>query len=137
MSVEIKAAYQGQLRCGAVHTSSGIELFTDAPVDNCGRGESFSPTDLVATALGTCMLTIMGIVGDRHQLDLSKLSARVSKHMTGSGVRRIERLEVHITGPAEMSEENRKLLEASALSCPVHKTLEQSIALDVVFEWAQ
>ena len=80
--IEIHIDYQGDLRTHAVHGPSQTELITDAPVDNQGRGESFSPTDLVATALGTCMATIMGIVAKRKQIDLRGMTIRVEKHMS-------------------------------------------------------
>src|SRR5690348_3988504 len=97
--VEITATYEGQLHCNAKHGPSGSTLSTDAPKDNMGKGESFSPTDLVATALGTCMLTTMGIVAQRHNLDMTGATVRVEKHMTTSGPRKIARLPVEIRIP--------------------------------------
>ncbi|HUB26806.1 MAG TPA: OsmC family protein, partial [Tepidisphaeraceae bacterium] len=82
--VEIRIAYEGDLRCKAVHGPSNSELLTDAPTDNMGKGESFSPTDLVATALGTCMMTIMGIAAQRMEVDLRGSTATVTKEMTAS-----------------------------------------------------
>src|SRR3954451_16658330 len=79
--VEIKAVYEGQLHCTATHGPSGMTLTTDAPKDNMGKGESFSPTDLVATALATCVVTTMGIVAQRHNLDITGTTVRVEKHM--------------------------------------------------------
>ncbi|MBO47241.1 MAG: osmotically inducible protein OsmC [Planctomycetes bacterium] len=137
MTVEINIAYEGSLRCHATHAPSGGTLQTDAPLDNCGKGETFSPTDLVATALGSCMLTIMGIVAERHAIDLSEVEVRVEKHMSTDAVRRIVQLPVWITGPSCLSEKERKLLETAALSCPVHKSLGDSIDRSVSFSWSK
>src|SRR5260221_14414378 len=99
MSVRIDFRYEGQLRCSAVHGPSQNQLLTDAPVDNHGRGESFSPTDLVATALGTCMLTVMGIFAEKHEIDLRGATATVFKEMITPPVRRIGRLACEIRVP--------------------------------------
>lgn len=135
MSVEVSIVYQGQLRCLATHGPSGVHVTTDAPVDNCGRGESFSPTDLVATALGACMLTIMGIVGDRHQLDLSGVKVTVAKHMVASPVRRIASLPVTISMPGDFSAEDKERLERAALTCPVHQSLGDGMDIPVTWNW--
>src|SRR5512146_333687 len=92
--VQVDVSYEGSLRCVARHGPSGATLTTDAPVDNMGRGAAFSPTDLVATALGTCMLTIMGIVAQRHNIDISGATVSVTKEMAALPVRRIGRLTV-------------------------------------------
>ena len=134
--VQIDIAYQGQLRCEAVHGPSGTKLSTDAPKDNHGKGESFSPTDLVATALGTCMLTIMGIVAQRHNISLDGATVSVGKEMAASPARRIGRLTVDIHVPGKLDDEQRKLLENAAHTCPVHKSLHPEIEIPVVFHWA-
>lgn len=126
--------YEGALRCLAVHDSSGTRLHTDAPLDNQGRGESFSPTDLVATALASCILTILGIVAEREGISLEPCSAAVHKTMTSSGVRRIARLEVWITLPPGLSEEQRNLLQQAGEGCPVKRSLEGSVAMEL--HWA-
>lgn len=131
--VQIDIVYQGRLRTEATHGPSKTTVVTDAPVDNHGRGESFSPTDLVATALGSCMLTIMGIVAERRGLDLSGTRVVVEKHMVTDPVRRIGRLPVTITLNRDYSAEERKLLEAAALTCPVHKSLHPDIDKPVTF----
>jgi putative redox protein len=133
--VEVQIAYEGQLRCQATHMPSGVTLSTDAPLDNQGRGESFSPTDLVAVALGTCMLTIMGIVARRHEWDLSGTRVRVEKHMVTAPVRRIGRLPVEITVPVKLSAEQQQMLERAALTCPVHHSLHPDIESPVTFRW--
>ena len=134
--VKIEIAYQGQLRCEAIHGPSGTRLSTDVPKDNHGKGESFSPTDLVATALGTCMLTVMGIVAQRHNISLVGTTVTVVKDMAAAPVRRIGRLTVDIRVPGPLDEEQRKLLENAARTCPVHKSLHPDIEIPVVFHWA-
>lgn len=134
--VKINIRYEGGLRCQAVHGPSGQTLHTDAPVDNHGRGESFSPTDLVATALGTCMATIMGIVADRHQLDLRGMEIQVTKTMSVDSPRRIAKLATVIQVPLSADHPQRVLLENAALTCPVHKSLSEETEKPVDFEWA-
>ena len=133
--VEIRVVYEGALRCRARHGPSGNELWTDAPVDNNGRGESFSPTDLVATALGTCMLTIMGIVAERHGWDLRGTTARVEKRMVSDPRRRIGELVAVVRGPSHLDQRARATLEAAALTCPVHASLGAEVQRPVTFEW--
>ena len=135
--VEITATYEGQLHCNAKHGPSGSTLSTDAPKDNMGKGESFSPTDLVATALGTCMMTTMGIVAQRHNLDMTGATVRVEKHMTTSGPRKIARLPVEIRVPKTFSDEDRQRLENAALTCPVHKSLSHEVDSPVSFTWGK
>ena len=121
--------YEGELRCRSVHEASGSVLLSDAPLDNQGRGEAFSPTDLVATALSSCILTIIGIVGRRHDLALEGCSARVEKTMTSSGERRIAHLEVWINLPAGLSEEQRRMLILAGEGCPVKRSLEGAVPM--------
>ncbi len=134
--VQIEIAYEGRLRCRAVHRPSGTMLSTDAPKDNMGQGESFSPTDLVATALGSCMLTIMGIVAQRHGIDLEGTTVTVGKEMVTSPARRIGRLTVEIRVPQTVTAEQRSLLENAAHTCPVHKSLHPEIETPITFHWA-
>ena len=131
----IEISYQGQLRTQAIHLQSQTKLITDAPTDNQGKGESFSPTDLVATGLGACMLTIMGIVADRHGWDLSAAKVSVNKVMAADPVRRIARLEVEIHVPGEFDDKGRAALEKAALNCPVHATLGATVEMPVSFRW--
>jgi putative redox protein len=134
--VEIQIAYEGSLRCSAKHGPSGTHLTTDAPRDNHGRGESFSPTDLVATALGSCMLTIMGIAAQKHQIDLSGATVTVQKEMVAQPARRIGSLKVHFKIPAVLSPEQKQMLENAAHTCPVHKSLHPDMQIPVTFDWA-
>ena len=134
--VEINAVYEGTLRCSATHAPSGSIVETDAPVDNHGRGENYSPTDLVATALGTCMMTIMGILAARHDIDMAGTKVRVEKHMTPEAPRRISRLVVEFEVPLPEDHPQRKAIEKAALSCPVHLSLHEDIEKAVVFSWS-
>lgn len=134
--VTIQAEYQGELHCRAVHGPSQSELSTDAPVDNQGRGESFSPTDLVATALGTCMLTVMGILARTLEIDIAGSTATVEKEMSGTTPRRIQSLKVRIHVPHALSPENKQKLERAAHACPVHKSLHPDIQMPIEFTWA-
>ena len=133
--VEIHVLYEGGLRCQATHGPSRNQLTTDAPVDNHGQGESFSPTDLAATALGTCMLTIMGIAAEKHGWDLTGSTASVKKRMLAAPVRRIGKIEVEIRVPRSFDARTRALLEAAALACPVHQSLHPEVEKPVHFRW--
>ncbi|MGD1063694.1 MAG: OsmC family protein [Terracidiphilus sp.] len=133
--VNIQVEYQGDLHCKATHGPSGAELSTDAPKDNQGRGESFSPTDLVATALGTCMLTIMGIAARTLNIDITGATATVEKEMTAALPRRIQRLAVRICVPHAPSPADREKLERAAYTCPVHKSLHLDVQIPIEFTW--
>jgi putative redox protein len=127
----IDSVYVGELRCRSSHQPSGTELDTDAPTDNQGKGERFSPTDLVATALSTCMLTIMGIVAERHGWSLEGCSARVEKTMTSESPRRIALLSVWLTLPEALDERQRAVLQRAAEACPVKRSLEGAVPMQV------
>jgi uncharacterized OsmC-like protein len=137
MSVRIEIGYAGALRCEAKHGPSGEVLLTDAPVDNHGKGESFSPTDLVATALGTCMLTVMGIYAARHSIDLRGASVVVIKEMTATPPRRIAKLSAEIRIPLPPDHPQRAALERTALTCPVHESLRAEVEKPVSFVWEE
>lgn len=135
----ISATYQGQLHCEATHTASNNTLVTDAPTDNGGRGAAFSPTDLVATALGTCVLTILGLVADRHQVDLTGTQVHVTKEMVAKPLRRIGRLVTVVTYPpsVELDDAMRDRLETAASHCPVHQSLHPEIDAPIEFRFAE
>lgn len=135
MSVRIDLDYNGQLRCTATHGPSHTQLLTDAPVDNHGRGESFSPTDLVATALASCMLTTMAIFAERHGLDLRGATATVEKEMVADPLRRIGRLTTALTLPLPEDHPQREAVERAALTCPVHRSLREDVEKPVTFAW--
>jgi putative redox protein len=133
--VRIQTEYQGDLHCKSVHSPSNTELATDAPVDNQGRGESFSPTDLTATSLGTCMLTTMGIVAKNLDVDLTGATAIVEKEMSSTPPRKISRLTVSIRIPRKTSPENQQRLENAAHTCPVKRSIHPDIETPVEFIW--
>ncbi len=133
--VQISIRYTGELHCVATHEPSQSELATDAPVDNNGKGEAFSPTDLVATALGTCMATVMAIAARRHQVELNGMRVSICKEMSKDTPRRIVRLASEIHLPLPENHPQRQLLEAAALGCPVHQSLHPQIEKPVKFVW--
>jgi putative redox protein len=137
--VEIDIVYEGELRCDAKHAPSKTELSTDAPVDNMGKGGSFSPTDLLATSLGTCMATTMGIAARRNGWDIDGISLRVQKEMTKEPPRRVARLGVQFTIPERVKNalgaDAKQALEQVARTCPVALSLSQSVEIDLQLPW--
>ena len=130
-----KIQYQGNLRTEATHLKSSNSLITDAPLDNNGKGEAFSPTDLVATALSSCMITIMGIKARDKGIDITGVSSEVTKIMA-SNPRRIEEIIVTLRMPAiEISDSDKALLETVAKACPVAKSIHPDIKQTVTFFW--
>ena len=138
MSVEMEVIYEGDLHCVASHGPSGQSVATDAPVDNGGRGAAFSPTDLVGTALGACMVTIMGLYAERAGLDITGTRVRVVKDMAAVPVRRIGKLTVVVALPKgrAFSTEQKAELERAAVMCPVKQSLhpDTEIALQFVYQ---
>ena|SRR5687768_3936950 len=132
---QVTVRYLGDLHCEATHGPSKATLITDAPVDNQGKGEAFSPTDLVGTALGTCIVTIMGIMARRHNWDLSGTTATVTKEMATAPLRRIARLAVDIHVPHDLPPDVRQRLEAGAHTCPVHQSLHPDIDAPLRFSY--
>ena len=126
--------YQNNFRTEAEHIASGEKIITDAPIDNNGKGEAFSPTDLVATALGSCMITIMAIVAEKHGIDISGTNASVKKEMS-SNPRRISEIIVDINMGKNIDKKDRKRLEKAALACPVHKSLHPGMAKKIQFHY--
>lgn len=133
--VNISIRYTGDLHCAAVHGPSKSELATDAPIDNNGKGESFSPTDLVATALGTCMATIMAMAAQKHQIELKGMSVEITKEMSKDSPRRIVGLASKMRVPLSAKHPQREFLEKAALGCPVHHSLSPEINKPVEFIW--
>ncbi len=133
--VRMTAEYEGGLHCAVVHGPSGTELSTDAPVDNEGKGESFSPTDLCATALATCMTTIMGMRARDLEIDLSGMKIEVEKIMSGDGPRRIARLPITFRVPCDPTEEQKAVLRHAAETCPVILSLHPDIEKPITFQW--
>lgn len=132
-----KVTYNDNLRTIATHLKSGSELITDAPTDNNGKGEKFSPTDLVATALASCMLTIMGIAAETHNIDMTDTSCDVEKVMV-SNPRRISEINIKMTFPKnkQYTDKEKKILEHAANTCPVHYSLHPDIKKDIAFIYA-
>lgn len=132
---KIKARYVGQLRVECEHTENGTKIVTDAPKDNCGKGEAFSPTDLCATALGSCILTTMGIYAAHHDIDITGAEAEIVKVMQ-SEPRRIAEIRIIIHMPlGNYSEKERKVLERVANACPVHFSLSEQLIQTIEFKW--
>lgn len=135
--IPITISYLGSLRGIALHGPSRTGLITDAPVDNHGKGESFSPTDLVATSLGSCMLTTMAIVAQRDDLRLDGATAEVEKHMSAQPPRKIARIVVRLTLPPGIPQERRTVLERAAHACPVALSLHPEVEQVVTFRWRE
>ena len=133
--VVIQMEYEGNLHCKAVHEPSGTVLTTDAPKDNQGRGESFSPTDLVATALGTCILTTIGILARTLNLSIDGATASVEKEMSSTPPRKIGSLAVKVRIPHSIDPENRQKIERAAHTCPVHRSLHPDVQAPIIFTW--
>lgn len=133
--VMIATTYNGQLRCTASHAPSGSSLITDAPTDNHGRGEAFSPTDLVATALGTCILTTMGIAASRLGANIDGAEVMVEKIMTASPTRRIGELKCRITMPAGIDAGHHPALTLAAERCPVKESLSGETVVTLEWVW--
>lgn len=128
--------YEGQLRCKAIHNQSGSIVETDAPTDNRGKGERFSPTDMVCVALGTCAITTMGIKATDMGIELAGTTIDIQKHMV-SDPRRIGKIDVLIRFPKtlNLSEKDRTILERVGNNCPVVKSLSPDTAISLVYEW--
>ncbi len=135
--VKITGVYQGDLRCVAAHGPSGRTLETDAPVDNQGRGEAFSPTDLVGTALGTCILTTMAIAARRMGLTLDGARFEVTKEMSADTPRRIARLATIIWLPIPRSADPQGVFERAAHACPVHQSLSPAMDVPIAIHWKE
>ncbi|MBK7040965.1 MAG: OsmC family protein [Bacteroidetes bacterium] len=129
--------YLGDLRTQATHLQSQTIIDTDAPKDNHGKGERFSPTDLVATALGSCMLSIMGIAANTHSMDIVETSIDIEKIMVADPLRRIGEIKVDIHFPSTKTytDKEKKILERAALTCPVYLSLNENVQKTVTFNW--
>ena len=129
---EIK--YKGDLRTTAIHLDSGSEISTDAPKDNHGLGETFSPTDMVCTALASCILTIMAIAVERDDIDIKGTTAVVKKTM-GKNPRRISKIDIDLTFPREYDQKTKTILKRAAYNCPVHHTLSETVEKNISFNY--
>ena len=131
--VKIDVTYDGNLRCTATHGPSGKQLITDAPVDNMGKGESFSPTDLLATSMLTCIMTIVAIRADSKKIDISGMTGSVEKTMASSP-RRVAKLEVVVNLPSGLDMEDKAWLITEGCNCPVCVSVSESMEVDVTFQ---
>ncbi len=129
-----KVTYTGNLRTECIHLRSGNSFITDAPLDNNGLGQAFSPTDTLATALASCMLTMMGIKARDKKIDINGSYAEVTKHMAADP-RRISRIELRLMLPSDLDEKNRKILEHTANTCPVIYSIHTDIEKAIDFQW--
>ena len=127
-----KVIYKGSLRTEAIHVQSGNTIITDAPIDNHGKGEAFSPTDLIATALASCMLTIMGIVANRNHLKINGTTAEIEKIM-GANPRRINEIKISIRFNENFDKKTKPKLENAALTCPVSNSLSENLNESIKF----
>ena len=129
---EIK--YLGNLRTSSSHLDSGSVINTDAPKDNHGLGEAFSPTDMVCSALASCILTIMAIAVEKHHIDIKQTTAIVKKTM-GNSPRRIAKIDIDLTFPKQYDSKTKTILERAAYNCPVHHTLSESVEKNISFKY--
>ena len=136
MGMTSRVIYTGNLRTTCEHLRSGDSFITDAPVDNNGLGQAFSPTDTVATGLASCMITMMGIKARDMDIDLIDTTAEVTKHMAADP-RRICKIEVKLSLPSNISSKHRKILEHTAKTCPVLYSLHPDIEKVISFHWIQ
>lgn len=129
-----KVIYKGDLRTESTHLQSGSVIVTDAPKDNHGKGEAFSPTDMVANSLATCMFSIMGIKAKQMDLDISESTADVTKIMQAEP-RKISEIIVHLEMVGAADDKSRTILERAAMTCPVFLSLHADIKKTVTFNW--
>lgn len=129
-----KVIYNGGLRTTCEHLRSGDTFITDAPIDNNGQGQAFSPTDIVATGLASCVLTMMGIKARQLEVDLKNSTAELTKYMAADP-RRISKIEVILSLPSDISDKNKKILVHTANTCPVHYSLHPDIEKVISFNW--
>ena len=134
MATEIKGQYKDNYRCSLTHTQSSTNINTDAPKDNNGKGENFSPTDLLAAGLGSCMVTIIAIRAKTNNISIGKPTFHIRKHMQSSP-RKIKRLEVEIVFSEKLSQENRDYLEQEAKQCPVALSISETIEQVISFKY--
>ncbi|MEI7998804.1 MAG: OsmC family protein [Candidatus Omnitrophota bacterium] len=134
--VKMNVVYEGNLRCRLTHEQSASVIVTDAPKDNMGKGEAFSPTDLVASALASCLVTVMAIAAGKYNIDLQGLKVDIRKDMIISPVRRIGTINVDVHMPKGIPKDKRPLLENIAFNCPVHKSLHPDVEALIRFDYS-
>jgi|TARA_B110000263_G_scaffold89311_1_gene78044 uncharacterized OsmC-like protein len=129
-----KVYYEGNLRTRCIHLKSGNEIITDAPIDNSGKGEAFSPTDTVATALASCMITVMGIKAVQLGISFINVTADVQKTMS-KNPRRISKISIVINLPLDLVKKDKMILEKVGNTCPVHNSLDPKLIRDINYNW--
>lgn len=134
MATTVHTVYLGDLSTEAEHLQSGTKIITDAPSDNQGRGEAFSPTDLMATSLASCMLTIMGIASRTHGYDINGTHVDITKVM-GTAPRRVVEIIVELNFPMDYSDKHKKIIEAAAKECPVANSLHPELKQTIIFNY--
>ncbi len=131
----VESKYNGELRTSSVHVKSGVEIITDAPTDNNGKGEAFSPTDLLATALGSCAVTIMGLYALKNNFEIGTPSFNIEKTMA-TAPRRVAKLKVEISfAKYPFTEQQKQILLNAAENCPVAKSLHPQLEQELIFNW--
>ncbi|MCK5296830.1 MAG: OsmC family protein [Alphaproteobacteria bacterium] len=135
MGVEINAVYEGNLRCTVVHEPSGTTITTDAPADNGGKAETFSPTDLAVTSLGTCIITIMGLIAEKLNVDIKGTKVHMTKEMAAKPSRKIGSVKIIITMPKgiKLTDKEKRMLENAADACPVKHSLHHDVNIETKF----
>ena len=132
---KIKCFYLGDLKCEAKHLQSGMKIKTDAPLDHCGKGENFSPTDLLATSLGTCLLTIMAIKAKSNGWELGNIYLNIEKIMTENKERKIKKLRIEIYIPENLSQDKFNFLKNASKDCPVTRNLSGSLDIQIIWHY--
>lgn len=129
-------SYLGDLRCSATHLQSGTTIETDAPTDNRGKGEKFSPTDTLCVALGTCIITTMALKANDMNIDLRGTRIDITKHMQPNP-RRVAQVDVTLKLPVQTGDQEKSLLETIGNNCPVAKSIHPDMKLNIHYEWAE
>ena len=132
---DFKVSYKGDLSTEITHLSSGSKVLTDAPIDNHGLGRTLSPTDMVASSLASCMLTIIAIAANTHKIDIKNMEANVSKIMSKTIPRRISQIDINLIIMGILNDKSRKIIERSAKNCPVHHSLNKNIIINFAIEY--
>ena len=133
--IQVECSYIGDLKCEAKHLKSGSRIYTNAPLDHCGKGENFSPTDLLATSLGTCLLTIIAIKARSKGWELENISLDIDKIMTKKGKRQIEKLIINIYIPEYTSKEKFNFFKKASKECPVTRNLSESLNVQIYWHF--
>lgn len=132
---DFKVTYLGDLSTEVIHLESGSKILTDAPIDNQGLGRTFSPTDLVASSLASCMLTIIAIAAKTHSINIKSMASSIKKIMSKTTPRRISKIDIEITVSGALNDKDKIVIERSAKNCPVHHSLNHDININLDFRY--